>query len=58
MEALTSFLHILTTKINSKFHPTTLGGNDPENIQEFINNFNRIAADNVRDGQKQVEVIA
>ena len=58
MEALSSLWNILTAKINLELHPTTLAGNDSENIQEFINNFNRIAADNVRDWQKQVEVIS
>ena len=52
MEALSSLWNILTAKINLELHPTTLAGNDSENIQEFINNFNRIAADNVRDWQK------
>ena len=47
MEALNKILRTLTAKPNSDLHATTFARNDSENIQEWIENCNRIAAHNV-----------
>ena len=58
MEVINRLLETLTAKPNSDFQPTTYNGKDSENIQEWIESFNRIAAHNVWNACKQVEVIS
>ena len=47
----------LTPKPSTKIHPTPFTGTAADNILDWLENFDRIAAHNVWNDQKQLQVI-
>ena len=57
VQLMNQLLTQLTTKPSIEIHPTPLTGTTADNILDWIKNFDRIAAHNVWNDQKQLQVI-
>ena len=57
VQLMNQLLTQLTTKRSIEIHPTPLTGTTADNILDWIKNFDRIAAHNVWNDQKQLQVI-
>ena len=57
VQLMNKLLTQLTTKPSTEIHPTPLTGTTTNNILDWIKNFDRIAAHNVWNDPKQLQVI-
>ena len=57
VQLMNQLLTQLTTKPSTEIHPTSFRGTTADNILDWIENFDRIAAHNVWNDQKQLQVI-
>ena len=57
VQLMNQLLTQLTTKPSTEIHPTPFRGTTADNILDWIENFDRIAAHNVWNDQKQLQVI-
>ena len=57
VQLMNQLLTQLTTKPSTEIHPTPFTGTATDNILDWIKNFDRIAAHNVWNDQKQLQVI-
>ena len=57
VQLMNQLLTQLTTKPSTEIHPTLFTGTTAKNILDWIENFDRIAAHNVWNDQKQLQVI-
>ena len=57
VQLMNQLLTQLTTKPSTRIHPTPFTGTVANNILDWLENFDRIAAHNVWNDQKQLQVI-
>ena len=57
VQLMNQLLMQLTTKLSTKIHPTPLPGTAIDNILDWLENFDRIAVQNVWNDQKQLQII-
>ena len=57
VQLMNQLLTQLTTKLLTEIHPTPFAGTAPDNILDWLKNFDSIAAHNVWNAQKQLQVI-